>query len=378
MVNLFTKSKDDQANAASKQSEEQLRVNNLISENDSLFKNVQKVISQLGEGVTKDKLSKLLGISVENAGIEFPMKDGRMVVFDLVTVDPESILKRTHVHGSNDREQEALHNPESLSDLMSSIGHTGNFLPGVANLRDDGDFDVMDGSRRRLSTYYKRVPYRLYVPREQISMADAKYVADLSLLQKALSYREKGRANAKVMQNNGFTEVKELAVYLYGNGYDRSEYETLRVQISAAQIPLSLCELIPDYNNLTVRQYKVLIKVNDTFQEKPNDLLEFIHSLKSRLDGVDPGKALTVKKRKAALVSEIETARLEFLNKSKSGENTTGTVVTTLAKFKDKNKSIKKVTKGESTTFQFKRGDKALIEEIEQLIEQRTKFNRYT
>lgn len=376
MVDLFTKAKDETAGSASKQLKEQTRVKNLISKNDNLFKNVQKVISQLGEGVTKEKLSELLGMSVEDAGVEFPMKDGRMEIFDLVTIPPDLILKRTHVHGSNDREQEALHNPESLSDLLPSIGPTGNFLPGVANLRDDGDFDVMDGSRRRMSSYYKKVPYRLYVPRNQISVADAKYVADLSLLQKALSYREKGRANAKVMENNGFNEVSELAVHLYGPDYDRSEYEMLRVQLSAAQIPISLCELIPDYNNLTVRQYKELIKVNDTFEENADELPSFIEGLKSRLEQVDPEKSLTVRKRKAALVSEIEKVRAEFLSKQKSNDKALKSVTTTLAKFKDKNKIIKKVVKGDSTTLQFKRADKALIQEIEKLIDEKTKHSR--
>ncbi|MGL6312736.1 ParB family protein [Vibrio sp. WXL103] len=314
-----------------------------------------------------NKLYPIEGISVEPSGVSFPMKNGQMAVFDLVTIEPEKILFATKLHSENGREQEALNSQESLEDIIPTLGKAGNFQPGIANIGANGLLEVMDGSRRRMACYLKCVPYRLYVPRNPIGVADARYVSDLSLIQKALSYREKGIVNAKIMLKNNFTEVVELAVYLFGESYERSEYETLRVQLQAADIPILLCEIIPDFNNLTVRQYKDLIKISDAFYGKEKELLKYVEVLKQRVANIDERKKITIKKFKSSIVHEMNKLHIEWQSEGQRKEQQIKSEKTTLYRH-DKNKYITKVVNGDSTIFQLNRGDKDLISKIEDVI----------
>lgn len=369
-ANLFTKNPSEKG-AANASHNANAQVTAAVTKNKLLFDNAKKVIGQLSENLPISEIAQLFGLNIEESGIQFPMKNGRMETFDLITIETDQILQRTTVHISNAREQDALNSPEALSDIIPSLTNQGNFLPGVANISENATFEVMDGSRRRMACVHARRPYRLYVPRNQISVEDAKYVADLCLLHKALSYREKGAANLKIMEENGFEEVADLASYLFGINYQKSDYELLRLQNEAASIPLVLCELMPDFNNLSVREYKSLSKIANHFDASesnlPKEFLEFVSSAKVEIAKLPLDPKVSVKQKQKDYLKSI----VGLFNQLKSKSNETVSDKPTkevLQTFNYRNKKITKVTSKDKVSIVFARPDKDLLNKIEKLI----------
>lgn len=215
-------------------------------------------------------------INLTSSGLPYPMPDGREVMFDLVVIKPHEIKSKTRIHDANQREESAL-TEDAVSDLIPSIKRSkGNFLPAVGVRASDGIIELMDGRRRSWACYYADSDFRVLIPREDITEEEALYIADISLLSKALSYREQGTSLIKIMEKNGFEQVSDLVIHLHSANYTKSEHEIIRLKVRAAQLPEELLQEIPDYNSLSVSDYKNIRRVYDSVSKSVKSIEEFI------------------------------------------------------------------------------------------------------
>lgn len=269
-------------------------------------------------------------------GQPYPMPDGREVMFDLVVIKAADIRKQTRTHDENGREEAAL-TEDAVSDLIPSISKSGNFLPAVGIRGEDGVIELMDGLRRSWACYYAKRDFRVIVPREIITAEDAKYIADISVLSKALSYREQGKALIKLMTKHGFDKISELTQHLHGDKSTDGDAELIRLKVRAAEIDEEFLKEIPDYNSLSVSDYKILRRIYDKIEKEERSATDYIESIREILlnsKNTLKEKKISTKKIQKELIEQIKVNLDEFLNIKKKKDSSA--VITELKSF-DKN-----------------------------------------
>lgn len=368
MLDLSSARKKGSKESATTQNNSEVKVRSTLSKNANLFANTKKVIESLGDEWTPELSAQLLGlrlsgkVTTEKNLTFFPMPDGTEKPFILVTIPWEEIQERTTAaEDFNDRDQAAL-NEISLADILPTLSASGNFFPGVSNVKE-GVIKVLDGSRRRYSCYLKKVPFRTYIPADgcEVTFQEAKYISNISELQKTLSYREKGFKNKKIMAEQGYKEVKDLALYLNGGVEDKSLYEVLRLQINAAEVSEKLISLIPDYNSLSVRDFKSLYGISNSLNSD-DKLDDFISKANQEIE--ESSSSQSSSKIAKDTVKVIE----KLFNKEFKQQSEDTSVKTPLFKFDDKTKKAYKVEKNRSVQFNFTRVSQSDIKRIEDFI----------
>lgn len=279
--------------------------------------------------------AKLLNLTT--AGLPYPMPDGREVMFDLVIIKASDIQSETRIHDANGREEVAL-TEEAVADITPSIKQSnGNFLPAVGIRGEDGVIELMDGLRRSWACYYTETDFRVIIPRETITEKEAQYIADISLLSKALSYREQGKSLIKVMEKYDFTQVTQLVIHLHGENHTKSEHELIRLKVRAAELPEKLLLRIPDYNALAVQDYKDIRSVFDQVIKADKKIQDYINAidadLKAKTEQLQEQNVQieTVQKSLIALMGEKVLGFLKLKKKA-----STAAVTTELKKFEKK------------------------------------------
>jgi ParB family chromosome partitioning protein len=96
--------------------------------------------------------------------IELAVAGEDTVAFELVKVNAGEVESTTQVFAENAREQAFL-NEHALADILTTLKDRGQQYPAVGRWLDNGNIEVLDGSRRRMSCILAGKDFLIYVAR---------------------------------------------------------------------------------------------------------------------------------------------------------------------------------------------------------------------
>ncbi len=199
--------------------------------------------------------------------IELAVAGQELVSFELVKVPADKVESETIVFEKNAREQSFL-NQHALSDILTTLEERGQQYPAVGRRTRDGNIEVLDGSRRRMSCILVKKDFLIYVA-ENIDSERAKFLSDVANAHKPLSLYERGREMQSKLDTQKATDQKALAAM-----FQCSE-ALVSGALKAAALPLELLRAYPNvgdlgrptivklhrqYFNLSEEQQKSLLK----------------------------------------------------------------------------------------------------------------------
>lgn len=307
----------------------------------------------------KALLAKEFGLQLGGV-ISFPLRSGEEKEFDIVKISgKENIESRTFVPSVNGRDQDDL-TPESMSDIYSLIAENGQTFPAIGWVPDteSGVIHVLDGSRRRMCCLLSGQTFIIYVAKGPLSKGEAKYIADISRLTKELSYYEEGKALISIMDDNGFTEVKELAEHL-GEGVT-----TLQHKVNAARLPEELLQALPSHNSMKTDNYKKLHSLTLKIKKTKIKYEDIVEAAQSSFAVTLANKSLSITDRNKMLVNDLSDA-FDVLNKTAKKEKPKPV---SLYDFDNKDKSATILNTRTKTNIVLTRIPKSKVNKIQELI----------
>ncbi|MFS1421549.1 ParB family protein [Vibrio splendidus] len=252
----------------------------------------------------------------------FTFASGKTVTAEHVIVKADELQVKTAIHPLNPRRQESL-TLDSVRDIFSSIQEEGVHTEGVAIKDEHGTYQLLDSSRRRFTCVHAQKDLPLWVIEGEVKQSDLVAFIQTTQSVKRLSYRELGADYQSIMQEQNFTKLDELAVYL------NIGRETCRKRFAAAAIDQRLIEVFPDCEGIPNGYYGKLAKVAKKLAKDGVTTSRFINTLKLNLDA-------------DANVEDKQKQVLEQIEGKLSKGNTKVTWETkSMAEFDDKNQYAK-------------------------------------
>ncbi|MBA5234736.1 ParB/RepB/Spo0J family plasmid partition protein [Pectobacterium aroidearum] len=260
---------------------------------------------------------------------------GRDVTFTLKTIPAEMVKRATMVWTGNERDQELL-TAEALSDLLPSFKSTGQQNPAFGR-EVSGIIEVADGSRRRMAAILTNSDYRVLV-----GDLDPEQIAWLSQIgneYRPTSAYERGKRYARRLKNEFDGNVSKLA------DAENISRKIITRCMATAELPREVVALFSSPNELSARAGEQLAK---QFRDNA-DTLEMV---------VD-----SVKKRKGELETEEILDLLMTCCRAPRPEKTQRSFGT----------GIRATYKNGTVAITLKDAPKALLNQIEELLEQHKK-----
>ncbi|MGF1827166.1 chromosome partitioning protein ParB [Vibrio splendidus] len=252
----------------------------------------------------------------------FTFASGKTAPAEHVIVKADELQVKTAIHPLNPRRQESL-TLDSVRDIFSSIQEEGVHTEGVAIKDEHGTYQLLDSSRRRFTCVHAQKDLPLWVIEGEVKQSDLVAFIQTTQSVKRLSYRELGADYQSIMQEQNFTKLDELAVYL------NIGRETCRKRFAAAAIDQRLIEVFPDCEGIPNGYYGKLAKVAKKLAKDGVTTSRFINTLKLNLDA-------------DANVEDKQKQVLEQIEGKLSKGNTKVTWETkSMAEFDDKNQYAK-------------------------------------
>ena len=258
----------------------------------------------------------------ETPKITFTFSSGKSATAERVIVKADELQVKTAIHPLNPRRQESL-TLDSVRDIFSSIQEEGVHTEGVATKDEQGTYQLLDSSRRRFTCVHAQKDLPLWVIEGEVKQSDLVAFIQTTQSVKRLSYRELGADYQSIMQEQSFTKLDELAVYL------NIGRETCRKRFAAASIDLRLIEAFPDCEGIPNGYYAKLAKVEKQLTKEGITTTRFISSLKLKLDA-----AANVEDKQKQVLEQIEGKILK-------GNTKVTWETKALAEFDDKNQYAK-------------------------------------
>jgi hypothetical protein len=250
-------------------------------------KNAINIIKDMMVSKSDDAIQALynsLGIKVSaTAHTTFSLLDGTDMQFDYVElVGSEEIKAKTYVHQANKRQQELL-NEDSMSDIFSTIKHSGQFMPGIASIDADNLIGVLDSSRRRMSCILSNGVYKLFVSRRPISIQDARYIAEVTSRNLDISPREHGAQLLNKYPNIVFDSLNqfsakddELGMSVRAVAKEEcSPVNKILIALSAAKCDEHFCKSIVAYQTMSQNNVAILNKLHNRMAAHNPDFIQF-------------------------------------------------------------------------------------------------------
>ena len=252
----------------------------------------------------------------------FTFASGKTATAERVIVKADELQVKTAIHPLNPRRQESL-TLDSVRDIFSSIQEEGVHTEGVATKDEQGTYQLLDSSRRRFTCVHAQKDLPLWVIEGEVEQSDLVAFIQTTQSVKRLSYRELGADYQSIMQEQSFTKLDELAVYL------NIGRETCRKRFAAASIDQRLIEAFPDCEGIPNGYYAKLAKVEKQLTKEGITTARFISSLKLKLDA-----AANVEDKQKQVLEQIEGKILK-------GNTKVTWETESLAEFDDKNQYAK-------------------------------------
>ena len=284
----------------------------------------------------------------------FTLKNGRRVKFSFTTVPSNEVGSKTYVRqATNGRDQSAL-TKESLKDIIKTI-KLQQFFPCIGVIVEDL-IEILDGSRRRAAAIHVHAPLDVMTTSEQLSAEEARQLAKDIQTAKEHNLREIG-IRLQSLKDNGLSQ-KDIAEH-----EGLSQAKVTRA-IQAASVPQELISLFPIQSELSFSDYKSLLEIDESLQQKGINYQLFHETMKYKLDEIISNERFAEDEQKAAVLKLISNTSLSLLSTPAKEKP----VVTTLWDFEEKDKFARKKTKGRSFTYEFNRLPKEVQSEIDQAI----------
>lgn len=174
--------------------------------------------------------------------IELVVAGENNVQFELQVVPADKVATQTFVFSENAREQAFL-TEHALADILSTLKTKGQQYPAVGRLVADGRFEVLDGSRRRMSCILAQKEFLIYVAKD-IDGHHAKFLSDVANAHKPLSLFERGKEMQLKLDAGIAHDQKSLAAL-----FQCSE-ALVSGALKAASLPLELLQAYPNVSEL--------------------------------------------------------------------------------------------------------------------------------
>lgn len=202
--------------------------------------------------------------SEKAAVIELAVAGEHEVQFELVKVKADEIESKTSVFAENAREQSFL-NELALSDILVTLKERGQQYPAVGRWMDNGDIEVLDGSRRRMSCILAGKDFLVYVAKD-INSKHAKFLSDVANAHKPLSLYERGKEMQSMLERGDVEDQKELATVC------QCSEALVSGALKAAALPLPLLQAYPSVAELgrptIVKLHRLYYSLADSEQQK--------------------------------------------------------------------------------------------------------------
>jgi len=281
----------------------------------------------------------------------FTLKSGNQAKFIKVVILSGEIESKTLVNASVNGRDQAMLTRESVSDISRTI-KLQQFFPAIGR-EINGQIEILDGTRRRAACIFSNVKFEILVTKDNISLADARQLAQDIQTAREHSIRELGK---RLEVTYGATITKdEIAL--------RENLSPAKVTraFQAAAVPDEIVGVFPIINDISLSDYRFLLKLAEEANNKQISVTELMDKVRSRLQvmpnypAIDKNKILTVIKAetKTLTARPITTIQTEKLRE-----------------FSDRNQFARKKTdlKKRLVIYEFSRISAATQSEIEEAI----------
>lgn len=284
----------------------------------------------------------------------FILKSGVSVRFDLEHIPADELADKTFVRFSvNGRDQNAL-TPASLVDITRTI-KLHQFFPAIG-FRQRGKIEILDGSRRRAAALLCHVGLTILVTDTEISSDDARQLANDIQTAKEHNLREIGLRLVQ-LRDKGMSQ-KEIALY--------ENLSTAKVTraIQAASVPEYLVSLFPVQSELSYADYKFLLKIDAQIFNKNLHRENIIQEAHERIDALMEQRPVTSDELKKVILNVLKDITENLVSNKKP----TGSRITPLWEFDDKNTYARKRVKERGFSYEFNRVPRQLQEALDNAI----------
>ncbi|MEH6532822.1 MAG: ParB/RepB/Spo0J family partition protein [Photobacterium frigidiphilum] len=176
------------------------------------------------------------------AVIELAIAGEETVAFELIKINAAEVKTKTQIFSQNAREQAFL-TEHALADILVTLKDRGQQYPAVGRWLEDGQIEVLDGSRRRMSCILAEKDFLIYVAKG-INTEHAKFLSDVANAHKPLSLFERGKEMQALLDNGKVTDQKELAKYC------QCSEALVSGALKAASLPMELLLAYPSVGEL--------------------------------------------------------------------------------------------------------------------------------
>ena len=292
----------------------------------------------------QEYLTNTFGIEAATNQVEWTLESGKKETFVEIKLSYEQVKKETYIDFQvNGRDQELL-NSNNLSDL--STLDFQQFYPAIG-CREENVINILDGSRRRAYFLLKKGAIKFFtvlLAQGNISQSDAKALAKSLQSAKEHNLYEIGK-RCELYKEAGLKSQEEIA-----NALGISRTKVTRA-MQAASIGRDLYQLFSDINELTVKDYATLNKIEKALASH-EDRTELLSTM-----NVCPNKD----------VKDILDALLALTTAPKKPAPAVSVV--NLVEFEDKNRHARKKVKGRNVNYEFGRLSASEQEHIDKAIQ---------
>lgn len=205
-----------------------------------------------------------------------------------ITIKGSDVESKTAIHYLNPRNQDAL-TIEAVADIYESIVVNGVSQEGIA-VRKDGQYLVLDSSRRRFCCINGKVDFPLWVIDGEPSEQELLRLINDSQEVKRWSYPEHGEYLLKIAKLKGLS-VEKLSVAELAENLGMGK-ESLRKRLESLNIVKALREVFVDYEGIPNSFYGKIAGCQRKLIKGNFDVESFARDLLGRLGVLDKSNSI--------------------------------------------------------------------------------------
>jgi ParB family chromosome partitioning protein len=245
-----------------------------------------------------------------------------------------------------------------VKDIIRTIKFQQYFpCIGVKDGNDAEGIEILDGSRRRAAAIFAHTPLDVMVTSEPLSADEARQLAkDIQTAKehnlrevglRLLSLKEAGLSQKEIAEQEGMSQSKVTRA------------------MQAASVPNELVSLFPVQSELSLSDYRSLLELSETFNDKGIEFSQLIESITGKLDSIIANDSYAEDEKKSAILRLITQSSVSLIAAPAKDKS----VVSHLWSFEDKDRFARKRVKGRNLSYEFNRLSREIQQDLDQAIE---------